>query len=227
MHAILILKKMALMTLALLAISAFAFSSQARAQAEEVTPGDQAEKTVEEYDVYTVIEGDNVTELVRRSIIEADQSDDSYKLNAAQVVFAETNIVQEMMCDGVLHVGDEVSVSKSKVLSYSQASQDLSQPALDNWNVYAQNVSLDLPDRTIAQNSANGGSSISVNQGSGSGVAADEIEAGENSDEDSSENDDEDDNKDGSSNSNWYWWIIGGGAVLGGWHLLGRQRENS
>lgn len=223
MHAILTIKKGVQLAITALLLGMFFTTSQAAAQTAEVTPNDQAEKIVEEFDVYTAVQGDNVTELVRRSIIEFDQTNDEIELTAAQVVFAETNIVQEMMCGDVLHVGQEVSVSKSKIENYSNKSLDLATTEIANWDLYAQNASLVLSDRTaasnaVAQNSTSG-------EGEGSGIATNDDQEDGSGDSEVSDSEEAKD-EDSSSSSNWYWWIVGGSAVVGGWHLLGKQRES-
>lgn len=224
MHVILSINKAVLLITGLI-ISMVFMSGQASAQEAEVTPNDQAEKVIEEFDTYTAVEGDSVTGLVRRSIIEYGQQNDGVELTNAQVVFTESNIVNDLMCGDLLHVGQEVSISRDKISAYSEMSQNLTTEETASWDIYAANVSFVLSDRTAAQtttsdssNPANGG------EGSGEGSADEEVDDDSESSDDSEDEDNDSEDKNNSS-LGWLWWVAGGAIVLGGWHRIGQQRK--
>lgn len=84
---------------------------------------------------YKASEGDNLSYVVRDSINQYLKSNDK-KLNAAQRVYAETNIVNDMGAYW-LDVNQDVQVSKAKVQEYVNNSESLDQDTQNAWQYYA------------------------------------------------------------------------------------------
>lgn len=209
-------------------------------ESEDGSIMEEVQAGTSENDTYTVIEGDNLTKLVRRSIMNLNDSTDSIDLTSGEIVYVETSIVHDMQCD-VIYPGQEISVSHQMILDYAQAAEGLSAAQRSSWDRYATNASFVLGDR-VAQStessSITSGTSGEEDSQSGSGdVNTEENEDSNSTNTDdgdetsSSEDDDKDDQSDdddnGSSSSNLWWWIIGGGAIAGGWYILGNRKNSS
>ena len=80
----------------------------------------ETESSVQDTYSYKASEGDNLSYVVRDSINQYLKSNDK-KLNAAQRVYAETNIVNDMGAYW-LDVNQDVQVSKAKVQEYVNSS---------------------------------------------------------------------------------------------------------
>lgn len=184
-----------------------------------------------DFDKYTVIEGDNLTKLVRRSVMNYDDSNESVELSSADVVYIETNVVQQMQCD-VIYPGQEISIDKNLIASYSGMSNGLSTTQQQAWAVYANNAGFVFGDRTAEEAAAISSTTVN-NEPSGSGEVQEEGASGdgdgqaqEEGEEPSNEStDDESDDKknEESSSSNIWPWVIGGLVIAGGWAYLGKR----
>lgn len=88
---------------------------------------------------YTAKKCDNLTILVRNALMRFDKSKDDVELSNAQIVFAETNIVQQL---GSYHlaIGQEVDIPEDLVEKYVNEAKQLSETQIAAWDVYAKRV---------------------------------------------------------------------------------------
>jgi hypothetical protein len=149
------ISKTLLLTLALLAVFVVLGNAATSAQEPEATTtsseetvtidttGDQELKIVPESYQYVAVAGDNMSKLTRRSVDLYDQADDSIELTYAQVIFAETNIVQDAG-PRLLDVGDSFEVPTSQIEKYIAEAPGLTEAQLAAWDGYAQNATFEL-----------------------------------------------------------------------------------
>ena len=100
----------------------------------------ETESSVQDTYSYKASEGDNLSYVVRDSINQYLKSNDK-KLNAAQRVYAETNIVNDMGAYW-LDVNQDVQVSKAKVQEYVNSSESLDQNTQTAWQYYADKTDI-------------------------------------------------------------------------------------
>jgi hypothetical protein len=100
----------------------------------------ETESSVQDAYSYKASEGDNLSYVVRDSINQYLKSNDK-KLNAAQRVYAETNIVNDMGAYW-LDVNQDVQVSKAKVQEYVNSSESLDQNTQTAWQYYADKTDI-------------------------------------------------------------------------------------
>ena len=100
----------------------------------------ETESSVQDTYSYKASKGDNLSYVVRDSINQYLKSNDK-KLNAAQRVYAETNIVNDMGAYW-LDVNQDVQVSKAKVQEYVNSSESLDQNTQTAWQYYADKTDI-------------------------------------------------------------------------------------
>lgn len=100
----------------------------------------ETENGVQDTYSYKASKGDNLSYVVRDSINQYLKSNDK-KLNAAQRVYAETNIVNDMGAYW-LDVNQDVQVSKAKVQEYVNSSESLDQNTQTAWQYYADKTDI-------------------------------------------------------------------------------------
>lgn len=100
----------------------------------------ETENGVQDTYNYKASEGDNLSYVVRDSINQYLKANDK-KLNAAQRVYTETNIVNDMGAYW-LDVNQDVQVSKAKVQEYVNSSESLDQDTQNAWQYYADETDI-------------------------------------------------------------------------------------
>ena len=100
----------------------------------------ETENGVQDTYSYKASEGDNLSYVVRDSINQYLKANDK-KLNAAQRVYTETNIVNDMGAYW-LDVNQDVQVSKAKVQEYVNSSESLDQNTQTAWQYYADKTDI-------------------------------------------------------------------------------------
>lgn len=100
----------------------------------------ETENGVQDTYNYKASEGDNLSYVVRDSINQYLKANDK-KLNAAQRVYTETNIVNDMGAYW-LDVNQDVQVSKAKVQEYVNSSESLDQDTQNAWQYYADKTDI-------------------------------------------------------------------------------------
>lgn len=100
----------------------------------------ETESSVQDTYSYKASKGDNLSYVVRDSINQYLKSNDK-KLNAAQRVYAETNIVNDMGAYW-LDANQDVQVSKAKVQEYVNSSESLDQNTQTAWQYYADKTDI-------------------------------------------------------------------------------------
>lgn len=135
------------------------FISQAQTYAQENT-ADTAETTSEETVVVNTTGGDdvavipdsyhfvvqpcdNMTKLVRRSVTLYDDGNDSVELSEAQVIFIETNIVQEMG-PRLIDINENFEVDRNLIEKYISQIPGISDTAQAAWGGYAATATFEL-----------------------------------------------------------------------------------
>lgn len=95
------------------------------------------ERVVEDEENYTgtAQAGDNQTLLVREILNRFMANQDS-ELSAEQMLFAETNLVNELPRDDLIYVGDTVQLSKTTVEETVEAARNLSEEQVAAWAAY-------------------------------------------------------------------------------------------
>ncbi len=111
------------------------------------TTGDTEMAVVPDSYQYIVQPSNNMSILARRSITLYDQANDTIELTEAQVIFIETNIVQEMG-PRLLDVNENFEVTKDLIEKYVAEAPGLSEATLAAWDGYAQNATFELSDIT-------------------------------------------------------------------------------
>ncbi len=174
------------------------FSTKAYAEENQPEP-------VQNYQ-YKVEESNNLTRLVRRSLQLYDERDSSLAMSEAQIIYAETNIVQKLGAYQI-DVKQVVDVPSDLVAEFAKNSQNLSEKQLATWSKYVSRADFDLDnikpsnqeeiDNDIAQQ-------VSDDQ------AADQAQTPAPSN-----------NEDGADLN---WFAVLGVAVVGFWLYLRRQQ---
>ncbi len=111
------------------------------------TTGDQDIAIVPDSYNYIVAPNDNMSILVRRSVTLYDEGNDSVELTETQVIFVETNVVQEMG-PRLLDVHEEFEVSRLLIEKYVAQTADLSEATEQAWGGYAKSATFILNDIT-------------------------------------------------------------------------------
>ncbi len=96
---------------------------------------------------YVVEPDDNMSKIVRRSVTLYDQGNDSIELTEAQVIYIETNIVQEMD-PRLLDINEDFEVTRSLIEKYVALAPGLSEATLAAWDGYAKNATFELAEIT-------------------------------------------------------------------------------
>lgn len=149
---------------------------------------------------------DNLTKLVRRSILIYDENNQQVELSKSDIVFVETNVVQKMGAFG-LDIGDEVVIDGGLIAKYAAEAQGLSEDQTAAWSVYVPVVDYQL-DHT--QQPDNLDQVVDVL----SGATANNV-------------DDVSDADSGATSVSAFWWFAGVGAALVVWYLLWRREEDA
>ncbi len=92
---------------------------------------------------YVIEPSNNMSEIVRRSVTLYDQGNDQVEFTKAQVIFIETNIVQEMG-PRLLEINEEFEVPKSLIEKYAALAPGLSEATLALWDRYAATANFEL-----------------------------------------------------------------------------------
>lgn len=137
----------------------------------------------------------NMSVLVRRSVTLYDEGNDSIELTQAQVLFVETNVVQQMG-PRLLDINENFEVSTSLMENYIAQAPGLSAAAINAWDGYASTANFALDDITPTNVPLNDDGSLDTEYNP---APAQENEAPDT---------------DSSSSTPVYWWLIGLGAVI-------------
>lgn len=164
-------------------------------------PSSQGTPTAYEY---VSQRNNNLTLLVRRSLQLYDEGNDQISLSEAQIIYAETNIVQQLG-SFQLDIGQAVGVPAELVAQYAQSSQSLSQAQLNAWTRYAARADFTLPDieptnagelqATAVQDRANQTAEQAQNQESGDKTGSD-------------------------SGADWWWFGLLAVVLTGAWYIF-------
>lgn len=160
------------------------------------TTGDQDVAIVPDSYDYIVAPNDNMSILVRRSVTLYDEGNDSVKLTEAQVIFVETNVVQEMG-PRLLDVHEEFEVSRLLIEKYVAQTADLSAATEQAWGGYAKSATFILDDITPTNVPLNDDGSLDTD------YTAPVVQK------------DTEQQPTESSSTPAYWWIIGLAAIAG------------
>lgn len=154
----------------------------------------QDQQQPETYD-YTASRGDNLTYVVRDSINQYCK-DNGENLNAAQRIYIETNVVNDMGAYW-LDVNEQVHVSKPKLKEYVDSSKNLNESQQAAWQKYADTTSI----QSIIDGSQ---TNVAVNkQAQEEAAKGGQNQNSENSDEQAQNSEDQaSDNKDSNENKN-------------------------
>lgn len=157
---------------------------------------------------FTVKSGDNMTVLVRRALQLYDQAKSDLALSAAQTIYCETNIVQEMGARDLIYPGEKLSVATPRIEQYTTSARGLSTGALAAWQVYADNAnfSVDAIPTNVEVTDDGTVSDPSL---------PDQPETSQSPTSQISSNDQD--------NATWYWWFIGAGTIAVIWYVLWRR----
>lgn len=112
----------------------------------DTTGGDDVAVVPDSYH-YIVQPCDNMTKLVRRSITLYDDGNDAIKLTEAEVIFIETNIVQEMG-PRLIDIDENFEVDRTLIEKYVEQIPGLSQTAQAAWSRYADTATFELAQIT-------------------------------------------------------------------------------
>jgi len=149
---------------------------------------------------------DSLTKLVRKSILIYDEANSDIKLSQEAILYAETNIVQNMGAY-LLDIGDEVAVSSQEIASFANSSQELSQSQIDAWGMYVSGVDFDL-DHTQDP--------FNIDE-----VVADAVDDTTDTPTQSDVEDIEEENS-----VSAFWWFGGIGSAVVIWYLLWKREDN-
>lgn len=181
---------------------------------------------------YNVAAGYNMSILARRSVQLYDETNDDLTLTNPAVIYAETNIVQEL---GPRHlaVGERFVVPYKMVESYAASSQQLSDRVLSLWEKYARRASFSTshinPVSGGGQSDANqdgsagddpGDENVTSEEGSADEEANNNGTAGEEAAGDSESDQDE-------NGSNLIWTILALVVLLVLWQLVNRRQDEA
>lgn len=155
---------------------------------------------------YVAEECDSLTKLVRRAILVYDQANDEIELSKPGIIYAETNIVQNMGAY-LLDIGDEVVVNGEDVEKYALSSLDLTQDQIAAWDVYTSSVDFTIPTIQQPENVEEVVEEIKEEIAEENGEAEEVVV----------EEDEE-------ASAVWWFAGIGGAAVV--WYLLWRRKED-
>jgi len=181
-------------------------SVQAQENEETLQVVDQTILISQDYR-FTAQPCDSLTKLVRRAIITFDDANDNIALTEEGIIYAETNIVQDMGAY-LLDVGDKVVVSGEAVEKYATNSGNLSPEQIAAWGIYVPKVDFDL-ERT--QEPENLDEVISDTNDNNTDVTIDV---------------DEEDNDSGGDSVSALWWFAGIGSAVVIWYLLWKREED-
>jgi len=200
-----------LLLLAQTQVSAQTESSTTTTAEEETiivdTTGDNEVAIVPDSYLYIAQECDNMSILVRRSVTLYDEGNDSIELTQAQVIYIETNIVQEMG-PRLLDVGENFEVTRSLIEKYVALSPGLSEAALTAWDGYVSAATFELAEITPTNVPLNDDGSLDTTFTPSPVVQ-----------------DTSDQPAETSSSTPAYWWIIGLAAVVGLTFMLAPNRS--
>ncbi len=96
---------------------------------------------------YVVQPLDNMSKLTRRSITLYDEGNDSMELTQAQVIFVETNVVQDLG-PKLLDIDESFEVSREMIEKYTVLAPGLSETTQAAWDNYASTATFELADMT-------------------------------------------------------------------------------
>ena len=167
---------------------------------------------------YKASSGDNLSYVVRDAINQYCNAND-VKLNAAQRMYAETNIVNDMGAYW-LDVNQDVNVSKQKVKDYSDSAQNLDSTTQAAWQKYADTTSIqsviDGGKTNVQQNKEASDAAAQAQSASENGQSNSQQSTNDqNSDQsDQNSNDDNESKNEQSSNSGFWTWIKDNWAKL-------------
>lgn len=145
---------------------------------------------------------DNLTKLVRRSLLVYDDQNNQIELTEEGIVFAETNIVQ-MLGAYMLDIGDEVVIDAELVEKYAMESLGLSESQVAAWSIYVPVVDYDLEHTQQP---------INLEQ-----VVQDISDAMDIDEPDEPDEEDE--------SVSAIWWVAGIASAVFVWYLLWRREE--
>lgn len=160
------------------------------------TTGDTEIAVVPDSYQYIVQPNNNMSILARRSITLYDQGNDTIELTEAQVIFIETNIVQEMG-PRLLDVNENFEVTKDLIEKYVAEAPGLSETTLAAWDGYAQNATFELSDITPINVPLNDDGSLDITYTAPTIQNDTEPQPAE------------------STSTPAYWWVIGLVAIVG------------
>lgn len=112
----------------------------------DTTGGDSVAVVPDSYN-FIVEPCDNMSILVRRSIMLYDEGNDAIALSESEVIFIETNIVQEMG-PRLIDIDEDFQVDRLLIEKYVEQIPDLSQTARTAWGGYADTATFKLTDIT-------------------------------------------------------------------------------
>lgn len=112
-----------------------ATDSDSSDDSQSETPRQEGVSEDEETYTITAESGDNQTVLVREILARHVESQD-VELSAEQMLFTETNLVNELPRDDLLFVGDTIRLAKSTVEETIEAAQNLSEAQINAWAAY-------------------------------------------------------------------------------------------
>jgi len=198
------------------------FNQMAFAQEEDSGTTTEESATSETQYSHTVSNGDNLTKIIRKSVLQYNDQE-SIGLSNAEVIYVEANIAVELECVAV-HPGQEITVSQSMIKKYSDATDTLTDSQISNLEMYAANADFALAG--VGEGNVAGTSSVATNEQGDNDQAGGSEDSGDNEgNDDRSEDDDEDDDdKDSDSDSSVIWWIVAAGAVTAGWWFIRKRK---
>jgi hypothetical protein len=200
--------KIAIVIIFGLALTVISGNSPAEAQAQSSTHSiSQKDGFIPDSYQYLVEECNNYTLLVRKSIQLYDKSNTNVSFSEAQIIFIETNIINEINASDLIFSGDKIDVATSLIKKYSTLANNLSDEQTKAWQGYANNSSFEhediVPINVVQNDDGTISDIVTTNTEQTTGVK------GDNDISNSTETD-----------SNAFWWIIGGLSVSVLWYLL-------
>lgn len=179
------------------------------------TSSAKAESAQDTYQ-YTASSGDNLSYVVRDAINQYCNAND-VKLNAAQRMYAETNIVNDMGAYW-LDVDQTVNVSKQKVKDYADSAQNLDASTQSAWQPYADTTNIQAVidgNKTNVQQNKEAADTAAQAAGQSSPDSRQSTQNNENGESDQSSGDDQSKNdEDSKSDSGFVNWFKNNWAKL-------------
>lgn len=197
----------------------FAQPTQAQAGPSQTTAANDDQFIPENYE-YSVVTGNNMTLLVRRSLQLFDQASSSLSLSEAQVIYAETNVAQDLGARDLIFPGESLSVDSTLIAKYASASQQLAPNTLAAWQVYADNADFDLSRIAAANVQTDDDGRLQPVNGDETDSAADDVTGPAPTDTEDETAADTD-----GSDAVWPWLFLGAGTLALLWYALWRKPE--